>query len=212
MKSDLMKYSVIEAALKTSLDYLEVAPCTDAFFVKVIRKVHKTYTIAHLNFGTYDFVGPIAKPYFYIYDMSKPPPGPLQSNAFQLLAANAELGLKFDSGTLSNEWRAFLLRFTALQTLRVDCHIEILINMERMLQNGLRNLATLTVTVAEKDMSADKRLTIVDNSKKFVDVLSNKVLKIRTITGLAPFNVPSCTNIAQPKNGRMTVIYTCNTT
>lgn len=64
MNSDLMKYSVIEAALKTTLDYLEVAPCTDAFFVKVIRKVDKMNTITHLNFGTYDFIGPITKPYF----------------------------------------------------------------------------------------------------------------------------------------------------
>lgn len=207
-----MKYSVIEAALKTTLDYLEVAPCTDAFFVKVIRKVDKMNTITHLNFGTYDFVGPITKPYFYIYDMSKPPPGPLQSKAFQLLIFNTELGVKFDTGALSNEWRAFLLRFTMLRILRVDCHIEILVNMERMLQNGLPNLATLTVTVAEKDMSADKRTVIVENSRKFVDVLSNKVLKIRTITGLAPFVVPSCTSIATPKNGRMTVTYTCNTT
>lgn len=207
-----MKYSVIEPLLKDSLEYIEVSPCTDAFFANVINNVHNGFTIVRLHFGKYEVVGSINSPYVYVYDMSTPPPLTAQTTAFPLIINNRNLGIKFDGFAPSAEWRAFIFSFTQLTALKADCQVEILIRIEQVLGPVLPNLRTFTVTVAEKDMSDDKESVIVDNSANFVTALTNKVLKVRTVTSKPPFNVPSCTSRSIPKQGLRIVEYTCITT
>lgn len=193
-----LDYSKIQDVLKSSLEYLEVAPCSDALFKRIVEKKGIKKVTLRIHLITHELLGNTNHFYIYIYALKEAPSKQIQTAA---LLTNTELGLRFDDQKLPEAWLDYVNAFTQLHHLKLDCKAGIvwyIIDMAK--QQKLKPCLTkITLTISEKDNDPSILANVLNNGpgQLFTAMEKLETVHVRVMGENTLAKPPLCTSLSK---------------